>query len=1007
MGLVSVGCATELPDCEVEVWFPDADRDGFGANAPALGCLPAPNARSAPGDCDDADPSAFPGAEEVAGDGVDQDCDGVDAAACFLDADADGAGGPTPLTASDGDCDDPRESTTSDDCDDLDPGRRPGAEEVVGDGIDQDCDGFDAVDCFADVDGDGWGAEPRVSPGGDCRPEGLADAGGDCDDAEAATFPGNPEVCDGLDNDCDPSTDELADGDVDGFTLCDGDCDDAEPRAGPTGPEVCDGVDNDCDGPDDERRVPGDYERIQAAIDGAVDGDLVCVGAGTWAGALDLLGKDLALVGEGSGGTIVIPDVGAAVGLDADVADVVGMAFVGFDLGIRAQADATLQDVLVDGAGVAGDRGLVVLSGDVVLTDVTLRGHAGGADLRALSGFAAVGLSITDNHGALEGGGLRIEGAVPGGLDLSGAALHANSAVDGGGLFWVGSQGGTLAGGSFTSNTAVSWGGGVRLPDPTAVADVVLHDNTALAGGGLSGTVTAIVDSTVTDNHAPGGSGGGLYLQPAGVVAVSGCVIEDNDAGAGGGVGLWGPGPGGEVFDFTGTIIENNAAGLGGGIHSGIQDVTLRGAVVVSNSAGDGGGVEIHSSAVLEDCTIDGNTASDDGGGVSVFGSAALTLVNVVVTGNTAADDGGGVHLSSGPLVATAGGFSWNTAGGVGGGAAVGAATLTDCSFFHNQAAHGGGMIGGDVTVVGGSFSHNDAVALGGQGGGLSAGPATITGVSFTSNEASYGGGVHTTGATVGDCTFDSNSAWFGGGLHAPAGDITITHSAFVGCTAMFPGSGGGAHVEFDAVIENSIFDGAPIGPFGAAGGSPALVVEGGPTTLRYLTIVGTLRTAWLDGADTLEGIAVEGWGATPAIEVTSGALPLSYSRLQSTGTVVAGAPDPTGTDGNTAGSLGLQGGTWSSVLLRNHLSATSASIDLGPPGDLDPDGSPADVGAFGGPDAGAWDLDGDGFPGWWQPGPYDTATYPAGAWDCDDQSPVVYPGAPQPAGYDTDCDGI
>jgi len=43
-----------------------------------------------------------------------------------------------------------------------------------------------------------------------------------------------------------------ADADEDGVTICDGDCDDANPRAYPGNTEVCDGIDNDCDGATDE-----------------------------------------------------------------------------------------------------------------------------------------------------------------------------------------------------------------------------------------------------------------------------------------------------------------------------------------------------------------------------------------------------------------------------------------------------------------------------------------------------------------------------------------------------------------------------------------------------------------------------------------------------------------------------------------------------------------------------------------------------------------------------------
>jgi hypothetical protein len=90
----------------------------------------------------------------------------------------------------------------------------------------------------------------------------------DCDDANAAINPGESEICDGVDNDCNGSSDDTiwyADADGDGYgdssataTGCfapsgyvsDGtDCDDSEAGANPTEAEVCaDGIDNDCDG---------------------------------------------------------------------------------------------------------------------------------------------------------------------------------------------------------------------------------------------------------------------------------------------------------------------------------------------------------------------------------------------------------------------------------------------------------------------------------------------------------------------------------------------------------------------------------------------------------------------------------------------------------------------------------------------------------------------------------------------------------------------------------------
>jgi len=71
------------PDLDIAtmpLWYYDLDGDGYGdsANAYGLACAQPADTVTTPGDCDDDDVYAYPGAPETVGDGIDQDCDGVD-----------------------------------------------------------------------------------------------------------------------------------------------------------------------------------------------------------------------------------------------------------------------------------------------------------------------------------------------------------------------------------------------------------------------------------------------------------------------------------------------------------------------------------------------------------------------------------------------------------------------------------------------------------------------------------------------------------------------------------------------------------------------------------------------------------------------------------------------------------------------------------------------------------------------------------------------------------------
>ena len=288
---LAAGCATGTSKDDTKV------KDDT-STAPCDGCGDEDSDGYSPseGDCDDGNPDVNPSATETCN-GNDDDCDDQideDVQNTFYeDFDEDGFGDADSTTTS---CDQPDGYVQNGtDCDDNEPDAYPGATEIC-DEIDNNCDGN--VDegvtntYYADADGDTYG-DPNAGSEACELPEGYVEDNTDCDDTTDNAYPGNAEVCDEVDNNCDGTVDEgvtttyYADFDGDrygnadltqeacavpsGYTNNADDCDDGEAAVNPAATEVCNAIDDDCDGNIDDTAT--DRSTWYADVDGDSYGD--------------------------------------------------------------------------------------------------------------------------------------------------------------------------------------------------------------------------------------------------------------------------------------------------------------------------------------------------------------------------------------------------------------------------------------------------------------------------------------------------------------------------------------------------------------------------------------------------------------------------------------------------------------------------------------------------------------------------------------------------------------
>ncbi len=781
-----------------------------------------------------------------------------------------------------------------------------------------------------------------------------------------ACDPAQPEVPKGDTGDCFTYAWPDADGDgygdpegqhieacilPEGYSLSDDDCDDGDPNVHPGADEHCDGVDEDCDGAIDEDAV--DPTPWYHDLDGDGYGD------------------------ESSGGSSCeVPSDGSTVGGDCDDDDATVHPGAtedcdGVDQDCDGEIDddchgcdvtvpdnyATIQAAIDDveaGSTVCVEAGTWVENIDFRGKDLWLVGIEGpeltvidggdaGSVVRMTNGESAQarlsGFTLRNGIDA-QGGGINVQGASPRMSDL---IITDCAAYDGGGIFLGGSDSELWDVQVDDCQTLLStadrgWGGGVFVTGGApSFTRLRVEGCEALTAGGciaVSEAAPTFQDIEIIHCYAQGASnpaGGGLSLSDSGG-SVNGAYIEGNGA------------------------VE----GDGGGLYLDTSDTTLVDVELAWNGAEDGGGAYFYYSSpdITRLSVHDNQNDGGDGAGLYMYESSP-TCQDVVVSDNTISSPGrgGGWYLHNSSPVCSDVIISGNTAERALGGGMLAQGTSTP-SFEHVTISGNTGDNGGA-----GIYLEDDAI--------LTLSQAVISG----NRTASADGG----------------AAWVGDQARLIM-DHAVVVSNDVGSRL-----GAAFHLEDSGRLR---LDSAIVTANNSSWAPVVDAEDRAQVSLSFVSIESNhgdtaIRTTGTNRLE-LSHVTISGTNNGTAVDMDGeGIYAISWSNAWNN---AEGDWDNLG-QGSLTNDLAVEPAyldlSPSDPLAWDlHLDLGSQLIDAGDPTVLDPDGSPADVGAFGGPGADGWDLDRDGYPAWWQPGPYDSASYPATGWDCDDHDASVYPGA-------------
>ncbi len=427
------------------------------------------------------------------------------------------------------------------------------------------------------------------------------------------------------------------DADGDGVTEVGGDCDDGDAAVFPGATERCDGVDEDCDGVvDGGLRVPEDQPSLQAAILAAADGATICIAAGTHAAGVAMNDRSLTIEGAGSALTVLdASGIPTAMKVDGGV--------------------VTLRGLTITGGAAERGAGLAVFDAAVTLEDVAVRDNVcvatsceGTGIYGARARLTATGLQVTGNTqtaSTCTGAGIYL--SEPDGAELADVEVTENrqtgAVLRGSGAAFVGEGDVALEQVRFDENEQSAEGDGSAYGSPSGAGLYV--ERTTLTGETVSTSQNRATMGALSD------SADGIGLSVFGAdVTVVGLTADDNLVEArealwvsGGGARVWEGAlrVDGGTFSRNGVATTAYASVSGTGLSAFYSTLELDHVEIDEN--------DVSTSQYTPEYLL-------TGGGLDAV-SVVLTAAHLAVRGNSGDADqplvGGGISLNQGSGVFT------------------------------------------------------------------------------------------------------------------------------------------------------------------------------------------------------------------------------------------------------------------------------------------------------------------------------------------------------------------